>query len=322
MNSQFDTVIDSKLDIGHMIRLTKNYVLRQTGNVMDLAVVPVFSPQTGCSLPPGVQPYKYGGKELDRTGGLDAYDFGARSYFADRLQWSTMDPLCEKYYDVTPYGYCLNSPINMVDLFGEKPGDFFKTMDDAAIDFGLFYNDNSIRENREYNSSIIVVFNNAGEQGYTYTLPSLGIDEKSTKSKEWGFISVAFVHTHSAYSVEHRNNQFSGLYLKDKDGNPVRFLTIQERKMSNGKGDIGSANVGKQIAYVATPNGSLQKYDNVTGCITVISNDMPSDRNDPDRLNTIGTEERHANQFDYDVYSRTIKQYRLNYLSNLYQLMK
>ena len=120
MNSQFDTVIDSKSDIGHMIRLTKNYVLRQTGNVMDLAVVPVFSPQTCCSLPPGVQPYKYGGKELDRTGGLDAYDFGARSYFADRLQWSTMDPLCEKYYDVTPYGYCHNDPIQFVDLYGFK----------------------------------------------------------------------------------------------------------------------------------------------------------------------------------------------------------
>ena len=125
MNSQFDTVIDSKSDIGHMIRLTKNYVLRQTGNVMDLAVVPVFSPQTCCSLPPGVQPYKYGGKELDRTGGLDAYDFGARSYFADRLQWSTMDPLCEKYYDVTPYGYCLNDPVKFFDPDGRRVDDVY-----------------------------------------------------------------------------------------------------------------------------------------------------------------------------------------------------
>ena len=38
------------------------------------------------STNPGLQPYKYGGKELDRTSGLDAYDFGARMYFADRLQ--------------------------------------------------------------------------------------------------------------------------------------------------------------------------------------------------------------------------------------------
>ena len=49
-----------------------------------------------------MQPYKYNGKELDRMHGLDAYDFGARMYFADRMQWGTMDPLCEKYYDISP----------------------------------------------------------------------------------------------------------------------------------------------------------------------------------------------------------------------------
>ena len=57
----------------------------------------------------GVQPYKYGGKELDRTNGLDSYDFGARMYFPDRIQWMTVDPLCEKYHDVSPYAYCHNN---------------------------------------------------------------------------------------------------------------------------------------------------------------------------------------------------------------------
>ncbi len=73
------------------------------------------------STNPGLQPYKYGGKELDRTSGLDAYDFGARMYFADRLQWGQMDPLCEKYYDVSPYGYCHNNPIIMFDQDGKQP---------------------------------------------------------------------------------------------------------------------------------------------------------------------------------------------------------
>ena len=72
------------------------------------------------STNPGLQPYKYGGKELDRTSGLDAYDFGARMYFADRLQWGQMDPLCEKYYDVSPYGYCANNPVRYIDEFGDS----------------------------------------------------------------------------------------------------------------------------------------------------------------------------------------------------------
>ena len=67
---------------------------------------------------PGVQPLKYGDKELDRTYGLDAYDFGARMYFADRLQWGQMDPLCEKYYDWSPYAYCFNNPVLLVDPDG------------------------------------------------------------------------------------------------------------------------------------------------------------------------------------------------------------
>ena len=70
------------------------------------------------STNPGLQPYKYGGKELDRTSGLDAYDFGARMYFADRLQWGQMDPLCEKYYDASPYNYCVNNPVRYIDPDG------------------------------------------------------------------------------------------------------------------------------------------------------------------------------------------------------------
>ena len=73
------------------------------------------------STNPGLQPYKYGGKELDRTSGLDTYDFGARIYFADRLQWGQMDPLCEKYYSVSPYVYCHDNPVMLVDPDGNSP---------------------------------------------------------------------------------------------------------------------------------------------------------------------------------------------------------
>ncbi len=65
-----------------------------------------------------VQPWKYGGKELDRTHGLDAYDFGARTYFADRMQWGQMDPLCEKYYSISPYAYCGGNPVIYKDILG------------------------------------------------------------------------------------------------------------------------------------------------------------------------------------------------------------
>ena len=66
-----------------------------------------------------VQPYKFGQKELERTLPLDEYDFGAR--WMDPVvggRFTTMDPLCEKYYSVSPYAYCGGNPVNMIDSIG------------------------------------------------------------------------------------------------------------------------------------------------------------------------------------------------------------
>ena len=61
-------------------------VFDQTGAVEQVTHYYPFGGVMRESTNPSLQPYKYGGKELDRTSGLDAYDFGARMYFADRLQ--------------------------------------------------------------------------------------------------------------------------------------------------------------------------------------------------------------------------------------------
>ena len=86
-----------------------------------------------------VQPYKYTGKELDRMHGLDWYDHGARHNDAAIGRWHVMDPLCEKYYDVSPYAYCHNNPIMLVDLDG---------MDDYYDYYGYFlFSDNEETDN-------------------------------------------------------------------------------------------------------------------------------------------------------------------------------
>ena len=65
-----------------------------------------------------LQPYKYNGKELDKMHGLNTYDYGARQYNPVTARWDRMDPLCEKYYSVSPYAYCHNNPVMMVDPDG------------------------------------------------------------------------------------------------------------------------------------------------------------------------------------------------------------
>ena len=67
-----------------------------------------------------VQRYKYNGKELDRMHGLNWYDYHARQYDGAMGQFTSMDQLCEKYYNVSPYAYCAGNPVMYVDPDGRK----------------------------------------------------------------------------------------------------------------------------------------------------------------------------------------------------------
>ena len=72
----------------------------------------------GTYMGASLQPYKFNGKELDLMHGLNTYDYGARQYYPVVPVWDRMDPLCEKYYGVSPYAYCHNNPIMRIDPDG------------------------------------------------------------------------------------------------------------------------------------------------------------------------------------------------------------
>ena len=59
------------------------------------------------------------GKERDSETGL-CY-FGARYYDSDILTgWLSVDPMADKYPGLSPYAYCANNPIRLVDPDGEE----------------------------------------------------------------------------------------------------------------------------------------------------------------------------------------------------------
>lgn len=89
----------------------------------------------------GVQPNKYGGKELDRENGIDWYDSQARMIDPMIGRTTTIDPLVEKNYSYSPYIWCKSTPINRIDpngaddyRFDKETGDFLlmKQTDDEA----------------------------------------------------------------------------------------------------------------------------------------------------------------------------------------------
>ena len=37
-----------------------------------------------------------------------------------RSRFNSIDPLCEKYYSISPYAYCANNPVKYIDLYGDS----------------------------------------------------------------------------------------------------------------------------------------------------------------------------------------------------------
>ena len=62
--------------------------------------------------------FQFSGKESQELLDLNAYDFGARMYDASLGRWNMVDPLGEKYVNLSPYNYCANSP----QLFNDPNG--------------------------------------------------------------------------------------------------------------------------------------------------------------------------------------------------------
>ena len=116
-------------------------VLDDDGNVLQQLYYHPFGGVWGdVGTNAGLQPWKYSGKEYDHRDGLDLYDYGARLYDPAAVRWTSPDPLCEKYYHISPYAFCNNNPIKYVDP-------------DGRAVFMLFYTQNNGRGDEMFRSA-------------------------------------------------------------------------------------------------------------------------------------------------------------------------
>ncbi|MBR3577206.1 MAG: RHS repeat-associated core domain-containing protein [Bacteroidales bacterium] len=62
--------------------------------------------------------YTFSGKERDEETGYSY--FGARHYNSALSIWLSVDPMADKYPSTSPYTYCANNPVRLVDKDGRK----------------------------------------------------------------------------------------------------------------------------------------------------------------------------------------------------------
>ncbi|MBR4647125.1 MAG: RHS repeat-associated core domain-containing protein [Bacteroidales bacterium] len=90
-----------------------NLLFGITGNPSDLPHLSVH-----CSLLTVHWTYTFSAKEKDSETGLSY--FGSRYYSSDLSIWLSVDPMSDKYPSLSPYVYCANNPVKVVDPNGEE----------------------------------------------------------------------------------------------------------------------------------------------------------------------------------------------------------
>jgi RHS repeat-associated protein len=65
--------------------------------------------------------FRYNGKEFDAMNGLYSYDYGARFYDPQIGRWHVIDGKAENMANISPYTYCINNPVKLIDPDGKFP---------------------------------------------------------------------------------------------------------------------------------------------------------------------------------------------------------
>jgi RHS repeat-associated protein len=195
------------------------------------------------------QSRKYNGKEFVEAHGYDTYDYGARGYYPPIMRFTTVDPLAEKYYSVSPYAYCGNNPVRFVDPDGKGVfesiknyfGNISKSLSfsfsvglqaGASAKVGSFgvdakVNMLSVKLIEVSNGKMTNMFQEANkfEQEATFAIENIGLSTKteiqgnidgSASKTQTGKILTPFAEfVHTTESSERRDN--NGDYQQDAD---------------------------------------------------------------------------------------------------------
>jgi RHS repeat-associated protein len=218
-----------------------------------------------------MQPYKFGGKELDEMHGLNWYDQGARPFDAIIPRTPTMDPLAEKYYSSSPYAMFGNNPVNNVDPTGmdwytDKDGTYqyhpdIKSQDD--LQKGQTYvggtyqkkDDNgNVIENYREDGSIMFSNESSGYKRLWNNTQKTGKEEMGVIMNKGVLVLPSWDNIESESKVEEYGYTWGNGNLKDPVTTKTLSVLATMHTHPNPEGDMSASIEDIMYFSLVTPN--------------------------------------------------------------------
>ncbi len=204
------------------------------GNVIEQNdYMPYGERHANSSLATSGNPFLYNGKESQKSFGVNYIDSEARFQRLDGA-FNSMDPLCEKYYHISPYTYCAANPINLIDPNGKQ---IFISFINGTLKIhyvGKLYNDSKSNYTQTQMEQFATQFKKDIESVWSGTFGDINIETS--------------VDLTVANTMDDINEQDHVIYIGE-DYEMDKYDKIGEesttnKQTANGKGSIG----GKYIA--------------------------------------------------------------------------
>ena len=151
--------------------------------------------------------------------------YGARYYEPVLTLWYGVDAMTEKYPSVSPYNYCLENPINLIDPDGND-GNVTIDYENRTVNVNqVFYYNINKSSIKNYDLDIENLFENAVKSDNGFWIQSWKIED--TNSQEWTItFSLQLVGCDS-------ENEINDKLLANPAGNKIQLLTNNELRAIN-----------------------------------------------------------------------------------------
>ena len=198
--------------------------------------------------------YTFSAKEKDSETGLSY--FGSRYYSSDLSIWLSVDPQASKYPSLSPYVYCANNPVKLVDPNGEEIVNVYKDAyeyvskqySEAKKNWEAFKGDRKAEGYKEARQKYKDAKRSYDDISYKYHI----VDNAISNVKQY-----------NPELYEKMDN------MKDADGNSVDIrIVIDYSKNKEGWGTIPSnSNCPSALSISLNPNANFENVSTDMGMV-------------------------------------------------------